>query len=409
MTAPSVFELREHEERRLAVRALLAQPFVGAEHPAFPLVRRHEAALARHFTDFLGYSLHVTPGFARLFKRPTLASRARAWRIRPGSAAGRARVRDEWPAIDRRRAVLLPLAIAALERERHQTAIGELARGVAEAGARCEPPVEVDLDRRSERLAFADVLDLLCDWGVLELVDGSRRSFARAEQHDDEALFTIDRRRLASLLRDPFRLLQASSLDDLLTEGDADYPPTEDGERREVRHAVARRLVEDPACYLRDLGEREAAYLVSQAPALGRTLARWSGLRLERRAEGAAAIEAGRELTDLPFPARSARKQVALLLCDGLAAALESGEALSADELRAEVGRLVARHGESWGSPPDDRDAIERLARGAVSVLTELGLAEQTDAELRPLPLCGRFRDPAVRLQGAGREELEAA
>lgn len=409
MTAPSALDLRERDERRLACRALLAQPFVGAEHPAFQLVRRHEAALARHLADFLGYRLHVTPGFARLFKRPTDAGLTRPWRIRPGSVAGRARTRDEWPALDRRRCVLLALTVAALERERRQTAIGELARGVVEAGARCELPIAVDLDRRPERLAFADVLDLLCAWGVLELADGSRRSFARAEQGDDEALFTIDRRRLASLLHDPFRLLQASSLEDVLAERDADYPPTEEGERRRVRHAVARRLVEDPACYLRDLNERERAYLISQGPALARTLERWSDLRLERRAEGAAAVEHGRELTDLPFPAGSARKQVALLLCDRLAATCARGESLSVDELSAEVRRLVARHGESWSAPPSDSDAVERLTRDAVDVLTGLGLCEEIDGGLRPLPLCARFRGPAVRVQGGAAIEREAA
>jgi len=95
MSAPSAHELREREEQRMACRALLAEPFVGPEHPAFPFVRRHEAALARHFSDFLGYRLLVTQGFARLFKRPTAAGLARAWRIRPGTATGRGRSRDE--------------------------------------------------------------------------------------------------------------------------------------------------------------------------------------------------------------------------------------------------------------------------------------------------------------------------
>ena len=57
--------------------------------------------------------------------------------------------------------------------------------------------------QRSERVAFADGLDLLCAWGVLEHTSGSHESYARREQGDDEALFTVDRRRLALLLRDP--------------------------------------------------------------------------------------------------------------------------------------------------------------------------------------------------------------
>lgn len=410
MSALSAHEQRCREEQRLACRALLAEPFVGPEHPAFPLVRRHEAALARHLSELLGYRLLVTQGFARLFKRPTAAALGRPWRIRPGTPSGRGRARDEWQPLDRRRAVLLLLTAAALEREGRQTAISELSRGVAEAGARCDPAIAVDLDLRSERLALADVLDLLCDWHVLDLADGSRRSFARVDQGEDEALFTVDRRRLACLLADPFRLLGAGSLDDLRAELDSDYAPTEDGERRRVRHAVARRLVEDPACYARDLTERERSYLASQSPALARTLARWAGLELERRAEGAAAIERGRELTDLPFPAGSARKQVALLLCDRLAAACAGDEALTRDELREQVRWLARRHGESWGTDPRDERAVDALARAALEVLLATGLcAEETGGAIRPLALCGRFRAPGVRSGGAPRSRREAA
>src|SRR5439155_19199180 len=107
---------------------------------------------------------------------PTAAGSRRPLRVPPMSASGRARPRDEWPRIDRRRATLLLLAIAALERSGQQTVVGELARAVAEAGGRCEPPLEVDFDRRPERLALADVLDLLCHWQVLQLEAGSRAS-----------------------------------------------------------------------------------------------------------------------------------------------------------------------------------------------------------------------------------------
>jgi uncharacterized protein (TIGR02678 family) len=389
----SALEQRAEEERRSATRALLAQPFVGAGDDRFALVRRHERELTRFFSHVLGYRLLVTPGFARLFKRPTPDGRSRPWRVPPGSASGRARAVDEWPELDRRRAVLLLLTLAALEREGQQTVVGELARRVAEAGARCDPPLRVDFEVRAERLAFADALDLLCAWGVVEVVDGSRRSFSRAEAGEDEALLTIERRRLAAVLRDPFGALAASGLDDLLDDRD-DYPPTDDGQTARTRHRVARRLVEDPVTYLDELPEGERAYLANPSRWLRETVERWTGLNVERRAEGVAAIEDSRELTDVPFPASTTVKQVALLLCERLAG---RAGALPAAHVRDEVRALLARHGAHWGRSPADSREVAQLTADVLAVLAAHRLVDLEPGAVRPRPACGRFRAPEVR------------
>lgn len=397
MSGASTLELRAAEELREATRALLAEPFVGAEQPLFRLIRRHEVELARRFADFWGYRLEVTPGFARLSKRPTAAALRRGLRIPPGTPSARERPRDEWPALDRRRALLLLLTMAALERSGQQTVIGELARDVAEAGARCEPAISLDFEQRAERLTFADALDLLCHWGVLRLDDGSRQSFSRREQGDDEALFTIDRKRLASLMRDPFAVLDARSLADL--EDDRhDYAPTEQGATRRVRHRLARMLAEDPVVYLEDLSEEERAYLAGQWAYLSDRIAEYTGLRPERRAEGVACVETGRRLTDLPFPAASTRKQVALLLCDLLArrAAANAG-VVPREELLRELRTLVERHGASWNRSARDPDDVALLLDEALGVLEAMGLAARDEHGVRPLPLCGRFRSPRVK------------
>jgi uncharacterized protein (TIGR02678 family) len=395
MTATTL-ELREQEELRQATRALLAEPFVGADDPVFPLVRRHEAVLTRRLADFWGYQLDVTPSFARLHKRPTAAALRRALRVPPASPSGRARPRDEWPRVDRRRASLLLLAMAALERSGQQTVVGELARAVAEAGGRCEPPLEVDFDRRSERFAFADVLDLLCHWGVLRLDAGSRASFASPDPGDDEALFTIDRKRLASLLRDPFRAISASTLDELADDRN-DYAPTEEGQVRRTRHRLARILAEDPVLYLDRLSDEERAYFHRQRAYLESRVADYTALVPERRAEGTACIERERTLTDFPFPSNSTRKQAALLLCD-LAArrAADGAELLSQEELRRAMHDLVEQHGASWNRDADDPVEVDCLLDDALRVLCELDLVERTGDAVRPLPLCGRFRDPQV-------------
>jgi uncharacterized protein (TIGR02678 family) len=395
MTATTL-ELREQEELRQATRALLREPFVGGGDAAFPLVRRHEAVLAKRFSDFWGYQLDVTPGFARLHKRPTDAGLRRPLRIPPGSASGRERPRDEWPRLDRRRGTLLLLTMAALERSGQQTVVGELARAVAEAGGRCEPPLEVDFELRPERLAFADVLDLLCHWGLLRLDDGSRASFVTREPGHDEALFTIDRKRLASLLRDPFRAISAQCVEDL-TDDRRDYAPTDDGQNRRIRHRLARMLTEDPVVYLDRLTDEERAYFHRQRAYLESRVADFAGLVPERRAEGTACIEPERTLTDLPFPANSTRKQAALLLCDVLAGRVAEGtETLSYEELRKALRVLVERHGASWNRRADDPVEVETLLDDALAVLADLDLIERDGDSFRPLPLCGRFRAPRL-------------
>ena len=177
MTA-STTALQAEEERRIALRALLAEPFVGADEPVFKVIRRHDAELARRCTELLGYRLHVTPSFARLVKTPTERGLRRGTRVPPSGPSARDRSKDEWPRLSDRGVVLLFLTLAALERGGQQTVIGELAKDVADTGARADPPLSVDFDNRVERTAFADGLELLCHWGVLQLMHGRRGTFA---------------------------------------------------------------------------------------------------------------------------------------------------------------------------------------------------------------------------------------
>jgi len=389
----SALALRAEEERRTALRALLAEPFVGPEAPAFALIRRHDAELARRCADLLGYRLHVTPGFARLVKVPTERMLRRGVRVPPSGASARDRARDDWPRLSDRGVVLLFLTLAALERGGRQTVIGELADAVAVGGARSDPPLTVDFDRRPERVAFADGVELLCHWGVLQLVHGRRGTFANRVREDEEALFTIDRRRLALVLRDPFAALGAGSAAELAAESE---PATAEARARLIRHRLARRLVEDPALHLDELSQDERTYFLSQRALLERRVEDWVGLAIERRAEGTAAIEAGRELTDLPFPAGSTAKQLALLLCDWLA---EQREA-TWSELRRTVRALLARYERHWNRSPDDEGVVEAMLGEATGILTELDLAAPSPDGLRARPLCARFRAPALKQAG---------
>ncbi len=390
----------DRAERRTALRALLAAPFLDAADPAYALVRRHERELAATLQATYGYRLEFTSTAARAAGPPTAAGARRPLRIRPMSASGRQRPPDDWPALGDRGCVLLLLTLAALERGGAQTAIAELGRGVEQAGADVEPPVAVDFRDRSERVAFADGLDLLCAWGILTHTSGSHRSYAREEQSgDDEALFTVDRRRLALLLRDPVAALEAPDLAALLDESGR-HSPTPEGENRARAERLARRLAEDPSVLLSDLDDLERAYFLGQRARIETAVEETTGYAVERRAEGSALIVDDRAFTDVPFPTDATVKQAALLLCDTLAAAGPRAE-LSAERLRGAVTGLIDAHGSHWGRDARDPAQVDGLTEAAVAVLDACDLARRTESGgVRPTALAGRYRAPSVRTAG---------
>jgi uncharacterized protein (TIGR02678 family) len=395
----SLRDAEDREERQQAMRALLARPFVDARDREFALIRRHEPALARTCQELLGYRLELGSTAARATGPPTAAGLRRPLRIRPQSASGRLRPSDEHPVLTDRGVVLLLLTVVALERGGSQTAIAELARETERAGADVDPPQVVDFRERAERVAFADGLDLLCAWGVLEHTAGSRQSYSRRDQAEDEALLTVDRRRLAMLVRDPVQVLEATSVDDLLDESDR-HAPTPEGENRARGERLARRLVEDPSLIASDLEEADRAYFLGQRARLEGGVAMATGLAVERRAEGTALIVDDRALTDVPFPTKATVKQLALLLCDMLAAA-PTDRPLSPEHVRAAVRDLLEAHREHWQRNPDDPEDVRAVAAAATRVLVELDLARSTPGGgLLPRPPVARFRAPQIRRPG---------
>lgn len=392
----SLRELDDREERARALKALLAAPFVNADEPAYALIRRHERELASTLQVIYGYQLEVGSTAARASGLPTPAGLRRPLRIKPASASGRKRPPDEWPILSDRACVLLLLTLVALERGGVQTAIAELADEVERAGADVDPPIGIDFRQRSERTAFADGLDLLCAWGVMEHTSGSHESYARREQDDDEALFTVDRRRLALLLRDPAAALDATTLEQLVDESGR-YSPTPEGANRARAERLARRLTEDPALLLADLDDEDRAYFLSQRARIEGTVASATGYEVERRAEGSALIVDDRAFTDVPFPTNATIKQVALLLCDALAGAGPDGE-LSIEALRDSVAALVSEHGRHWGRNADDPEEIAALTATATEILLACDLARRAGAAgLRATPLAARFRSPTLK------------
>ncbi len=393
-------ELDDREERTRALRALLAAPFVGADDPAYALIRRHERDLASTLQVTYDYQLEVGSTAARASGLPTPAGLRRPLRIRPASVSGLKRPPDEWPLLSDRACVILVLTLVALERGGAQTAIAELGHEVERAGADVEPSITIDFRQRSERVAFADGLDLLCSWGIIDHTSGSHESYTRREQDEDEALFTVDRRRLALLLMDPAAALEAHTLDRLVDERGR-YSPTPEGENRARAERLARRLTEDPVLLLADLDEDDRAYFLSQRARIEGAVTAATGYEVERRAEGSALIVDDRSFTDIPFPTNSTIKQVALLLCDALAEAGPNGE-LSFEALRDAVAGLVKKHGQHWDRNPNDPDEIAAMTAAAAEILVSCDLARRSGTSgLRPGPLAARFRSPVLHAAGA--------
>ncbi|MGI8414514.1 MAG: TIGR02678 family protein [Solirubrobacteraceae bacterium] len=396
----SLRELDDRAERTQALRSLLAKPFLDAGDPAYVLVRRHERELASTLQTTYGFQLEVGSTAARASGPPTPEGLHRPLRVPPSSISGRKRPSDEWPALGDRGCILLLLTLVALERAGAQTAIADLARDVERAAADVDPPLKVDFRQRSERAAFADGLDLLCAWGVLEHTAGSHNSYSRLADDEDEALFTVDRRRLALLVRDPSAALKASTVADLLDES-ARHPPTTEGENRARAERLARRLTDDPVLLIADLDTEDRGYFLGQRARIEEAVTVATGYPVERRAEGSALIVEDRSFTDVPFPTNATVKQLALLLCDRLAAAGPDSE-LSSETMRQAVVQLVRRHGGHWDRDDGDPAEIVALTEAATEVLVACGLARAGDTGgIRPTPLAARFRSPQLRTPAA--------
>jgi len=384
----NMLEERIAGEREQASRALLMSPLLTAESDpdAFTLVRRHSEWLTDRFRHLLGYRLAIRGDHARLYKRPRTAYRDRPARIRPGSI--RPGPEDGWAPFTRRHYALLALALAALEAHhgRTQALIGGLASEVAALGL--ELGLRVDFERRDERKAFADALELLCRLGVLRQRDGSREAFVAHDEALEEALFDIEHGRLGDLKATPVALTGIERVEQLLAE---DYPASEDGERARRRHRVTRTLVEEPVLYVDELEPAEQDTYRSQRHRLEPELEALTGLHAERRAEGSALIDGGRRLTDVRFPTRSTESLIALLACERLRALVyDSGrELLPRGEVDAMLAELRARL---------RTDAGRELDQAALVLLEAHRLIAPVEpAQVRVLPATARFARPTVR------------
>jgi uncharacterized protein (TIGR02678 family) len=402
VTAPAVgladvLDRQQAEERRRALRALLRHPLLtraGPDPVAFALVRRHAGWLREWLASNAGWSLQVDTGLARLRKVPGRLDD----RTRPALAAP-ARV-----PFSRRRYVLACLALAALERADAQVTLGWLAErvlalaadpGLADAG------FDFALDSREERADLVVVVRLLLGIRALARVAGDEQSFVNSS---GDALYDVNRRVLAALLvtqRGPSTVAAVDLETRLRAITEELVPDSEDGRNRAIRHALTRRLLDDPVVYQEELGDAQRAYLTSQRAFLLRRLIEATGLVPEVRAEGLALVDPTGEATDLAMPEEGTDGHATLLLAKYLAGLWRErpGVPVPPAVLEARMAELADKHRALWRKGAAEPGATAALCRLAIDRLEALALVRRCDDGVLALPALARFAyaEPVVR------------
>ncbi|MFO7647884.1 TIGR02678 family protein, partial [Halomonas campaniensis] len=259
------------------------------------------------------------------------------------------------------------------------------------------------------------VVRLLMELGVLVRVAGDEEQFLRRGLEGD-VLYDVGRRLLAALLvtaRGPSLValngadaeLELSARLDALSE--TFVPDTPDGRNRELRHRLARRLLDDPVVYFDSLDENEAAYLANQRGPLLRRLQQATGLVAEVRAEGLALVDPEGELTDEKMPAEGTEGHLALLMAERLS---ESGpEGVTLSEVETWIHQWQIDFRRYWRKSACEPGAAHGLARQTLARLASLGLVRRQvpsqplpgGDRILPLPALWRFRVRASSLPDA--------
>lgn len=413
---------QQHDETRTALRALLMQPLMGAQHEALPLVRRHAQALRDWFWAQAGWPLVVERDGARLYKRPAdLADATRGL-----------------PRYDRQRYVLLALACAVLERAEAQItlrALGERLLALAAEPALAARGVSFTLQSQGERRALVTVCQTLLSLGVLHRVAGDEDGYVQGQAQQADALYDVHRRALAGVLAavrgpstwpaDTAPVSLEQRLSSLVQEL---VPDSDEGRRTALRQRLARALLDDPVVYLADLPDDERAYFINQRGALAARLAEATGLVAEQRAEGTALVDEGADLSDIALPAEGTESHATLLVAEYLAGRLResardaapqagnstrstrsTGSAVPVSEVAAFLARARDTHGRFWRKQAREPGGEHELAAAALQRLHALRLLRWQGDEVAALPALARYTLGAVQTLGPAAQPKQQA
>jgi uncharacterized protein (TIGR02678 family) len=354
-----------------AVRLVLTHDVITASRPrpgVLDQVLRWADQMTRDFREVLGYTLIATTRQVRLSRRLDALD----------PTQGTMFARNGKP-FDRRRLAYLCLVLASFQRSRVEISLADLVRAFTPA-ANAIDGLGFDATVTAHKSAVVDVLDWLVERGALRLSDGSLEAWAHDSERGD-ALYDIDHDICTALFKPARPLQHLTSAAGLL---DAPFVSEKRGaQRAAVAQRAARALVEYPVVYFAQASPEIAAAL--RSPGVAESLARLTGLAVERRAEGVLLADGGGRFTDKPFPGRGgAVNRAAGLL---LAKISEVIEAPSAQLTRLQL-------------PPEGEEQRDLLARiDSAWCRNWPGLPRRKPAKPKPLrPPCRRPpRPPACR------------
>ena len=211
-----------------------------------------------------------------------------------------------------------------------------------------------------------------------------------------DALYDVNRRVLATLLitRVGASTVTETGFEDRLRKLTAEpRPETDEARNREIRHRLARRLLDDPVLYYSDLTEEERGYLAGQRGLLLRRLTEGTGFAAEVRAEGIALTDPAAEASDLGMPEEGTEGHFTLLLAEYLAGAMRERPDASVNlpALHQHMTRLAAAHKAHWRKGSDEPGVVRELTDTGLRRLIALGLAKRTGSTVLPLPALARF------------------
>jgi uncharacterized protein (TIGR02678 family) len=349
-----------------AVRLVLTHDVITATRPrpgTLEQVLRWADQMAADFRDLLGYTLIATTRQVRLSRRldvldPTQSAVFSSRSDRP---------------FDRRRLAYLCLVLASFQRSRVEISLADLVRAFT-PGANAIDSLGFDPTVTAHKAAVVDVLDWLVDRGALRLSDGSVEAWASDTDHGD-ALYDIDHDICATLFRPARPVQHLTSAAGLL---DSTFVSSKRGAQREAAaQRAARALVEYPVVYYAQVDPQIAEVL--RQPGVAESLARFTGLAIERRAEGVLLADAGGRFTDRPFPGRGgAVNRAAGLLLAKIADLIEDPDVTldalpmptEADDQRELLDRIDSAlpaagvvHELAWSAPAGEHDEADRPAQ----------------------------------------------
>jgi uncharacterized protein (TIGR02678 family) len=378
-------------ERQTALRTLLSTPMLNARGSCadgFALVRRHADWLRQWLSDNCGWGLHLDSEVARLQKTP--ADVMDGTRAAVESKSG--------TPFNRRRYVMLCLALATLERGDRQTTLGNLANEIialiSADGAIGKSGIAFDLDSREQRCDLVQVVRFLLELRVLEHVDGDEQMYV---QNTSDVLYNVNRPVLGMMLnlrRGPSVVDSCLPLSDRLRMLiEEPRPDTDEARNRELRFSLTRRLVDDPVVYFADLDAFELEYLTRQRSRLLRRIEEATGLIPEIREEGIAMLDDRGDLTDLKMPQEGTEGHFTLLIAEFLAQRIreERTARVGIGELHEHASALVHEHASHWRKAVREPGAEESLVADAVQRLEGLRLIARDGNVVIPRPAIARY------------------